>query len=72
MLTTTAYTRNRCNQRRTDSTPYEMFTGKRPNIGHMAPFGSKCFVYDDNYKRKLDVRAYQGVLWGMIVIRQHI
>ena len=63
-LSTSRYTRNRCFQKRTACTPYELFTGKKPNIRNMAPFGSKCFVVVDKHKRKLDDRSYGGTFIG--------
>ena len=44
--------------------PYELFTGKKPNIRNMAPSGSKCFVVVDKHKRKLDDRSYEGIFIG--------
>ena len=63
-LATSGYTRNRCYVQRTRSTPYELFTGKRPNLKNMVPFGTKCFVYVENHKRKLDDRSQTGVFVG--------
>lgn len=63
-LATSSYIRNRCYQKRTGSTPYELFTGRKPNIKHMAPFGAKCFVVTENHKRKLDDRAQEGIFLG--------
>ena len=63
-LLTSGYTRNRCYQQRTGSTPYELFTGRRPNLRNMVAFGTKCFVYNDNQKRKLDDRSHEGVFIG--------
>ena len=60
---TSGYTRNRCYVQRTRSTPYEMFTGKRPNLKNMVPFGTKCFVYVKNHKRRLDTRSQKGVFF---------
>lgn len=57
------YIRNRCYNPRTGKTPYEMFTGKRPNLGHMHVFGSPCHAYVQN-KKKLDPRSQQGVFIG--------
>ena len=62
-LATSGYTRNRCYQNRTDSTPYELFTGRRPNLSGMAAFGSKVFVLVEK-RRKLDDRSVEGVFVG--------
>ena len=63
-LLTSGYTRNRCYQQRTGSTPYELFTGRRPNLRNMVVFGTKCFVYNGNQKRKLDDPSHEGVFIG--------
>ena len=57
------YTRNRCYQKRTGSTPYEMFLGKRPNLKNMVPFGTPCYVLEENTK-KLDDRSQMGHFIG--------
>ena len=66
-LATSGYTRNRCYLQRTRSTPFELFTGKIPNHKNIVPFGTKCFVYVVNHKRKLDDRSQKGVFYDMIV-----
>ena len=43
----------------TGSTPYEMFLGKRPNLKNMVPFGTPCYVLEENTK-KLDDRSQMG------------
>ena len=60
---TAAYTRNRCYSRRTKKTPYELFTGKIPNISKLHKFGSTCFTYKQE-KGKLDSRCEQGIFVG--------
>ena len=63
-LATSGYTRNRCYQKRMDSTPYELFTGRRPNLSGMAAIGSKVFVLVEK-RRKLDDRSVEGVFCGV-------
>lgn len=58
-----AYVRNRCYSRRTKKTPYELFTGKEPNISKLQKFGSICFAYKQE-KGKLESRCEQGVFIG--------
>ena len=58
------YVRNRCFSSRVDATPYERFFGKKPNISHMVPFGTKCYVYIEGNKKKLDDRAKRGAFIG--------
>jgi len=60
---TAAYVRNRCYSRRTKKTPYELFTGKVPNISKLQKFGSMCFTYKQE-KGKLDSRCEQGIFIG--------
>ena len=57
------YTRNRCYQKRTGSTPYELFIGKRPNLESMVAFGTPCYVLVENTK-KLDDRSEPGYFVG--------
>ena len=43
---------------------YELFTGKKPNIRNMAPFGSKCFMVVDKHKRMVDDRSFDHTFIG--------
>jgi hypothetical protein len=49
-----------------DTTPYELWHGKRPNLEHIRTFGSKCLAYVPNTsaQKKLDTRAINGYLIG--------
>ena len=58
-----AYIRNRCYNTRTQVTPYESLTGKKPNVNNMNIFGSVCYAYIQN-KKKLDPRSEEGVFVG--------
>ena len=60
---TAAYVRNRCYSRRTGKTPYEMLTGKKPDMSKLQKFGSMCFAYTQE-KGKLDPRCEQGLFIG--------
>ncbi len=60
---TAAYVRNKCYSRRTKKTPYELFTGKVPNISKLQKFGSMCFAYKQE-KGKLDSSCEQGIFVG--------
>ncbi|KAF2354576.1 Integrase catalytic core [Trinorchestia longiramus] len=60
---TAAYIRNRSFNKRTGKTPFEMFTGKKPDISNMHIFGSKCFAKRQN-SGKLDPRSEQGFFVG--------
>ena len=58
-----AYIRNRCYNPRTKKTPFEVFTGQKPNLSNMHLFGTTCFAYVQN-KKKLDARREKGVFVG--------
>lgn len=63
-VATSGYTRNRCYQQRSHSTAYELFYGKRPNLQHMIPFGTECFVYTEGNKPKLAARSTKAKFVG--------
>ena len=58
-----AYIRNRCFSARLGKTPYEAFTGSKPDLSNMHVFGSVCYAYVQNAK-KLDPRSKQGIFVG--------
>ena len=61
------YTRNRVPTRgRSDGvSPYEAWTGRKPNLSHLKTFGSPVlYRYDDQSRKKLDPRARKGILVG--------
>jgi len=58
-----AYTRSRCFSPRTGKTPYEMLTGKKPDVSRMSVFGTICYAYVQN-KKKLDARSEMGIFVG--------
>lgn len=47
-------------------TPYELFKGKKPNISHVRPFDSKCFIHNNGKKNlgKFDSRSGEGIFLG--------
>jgi hypothetical protein len=49
-----------------DQTPYELFTGTRPDVSHLRVWGSKCFVHvpAELQTSKLNPRTQEGVLVG--------
>ena len=57
------YTRNRCYQRRIESTPLEKATNRRPNLAKIQLFGCKCYMYVQ-HKTKLEPRATLAVFLG--------
>ncbi|KAJ8358742.1 hypothetical protein SKAU_G00152670 [Synaphobranchus kaupii] len=56
---TAAIVRNRCFNKRTGKTPYQLLTDKEPNLSKMQKFGSLCYTYRQD-KGKLDSRCDQG------------
>ena len=57
------YIRNRCYNYRIGTTPYEIFTGTKPNQSHIHLFGIICYAYVQNPK-KLDDRGEKGIFVG--------
>ena len=45
-----------------DKTPLEVITGKKPNLSHVQPFGTKCYSHIPKQRRasKMDARAQEG------------
>ena len=58
-----AYIRNRCYNNRTKSIPYQMLTGKRPDLSKLWIFGSECYAYIHDHK-KLNPRCEKGIFVG--------
>lgn len=59
-----SFIRNRCYTDRLKNTPYFMFTGKKPNLSKMRPFGNDCYVYNVQNKQKFDSRGTKGIFLG--------
>lgn len=59
----TVYIRNRCFNDRLKKTPFEVFTGAKPDISNMHIFGSVCYAYVQQ-KKKLDARSEKGIFVG--------
>uniref|UniRef100_A0A5S6QQU2 Integrase catalytic domain-containing protein n=1 Tax=Trichuris muris TaxID=70415 RepID=A0A5S6QQU2_TRIMR len=60
-----AYLQNRMPSRSIDKTPYELFFGRKPELGHVRVFGSKVFCFvPKQRRRKWDDKAVEGVLIG--------
>ena len=58
-----AYIRNRCFNHKHNCTPFEVITGKRPNIANMKAFGTVCYALVQNPK-KLDNRSQKCIFIG--------
>jgi hypothetical protein len=59
------YLRNRSYQRRTEKTAYELFTGHKPDMRHIHPFGAPCTVLIEGHKQKLSARGQAGIYLGV-------
>lgn len=64
-----AHIRNRCYKNRTKSTPYQMLTGKRPDLPKLWIFGSECYAYSHDHKN-LDPRCERAIYVGYSKIAQ--
>ncbi len=58
-----SYIPNRCYNGRLSKTPFEAFTGTKPDIKNMNIFGTSCNAYVQD-KEKLDPRAKKGTFVG--------
>ena len=45
-------------------TPYELITGKKPNISYFRVFGCKCFIYKKKRLGKFESRCDEGFFLG--------
>ena len=49
----------------TKTTPYEIWTGVKPNIKYFRTFGSKCYILRDReHLTKFDSRSDEGIFLG--------
>ena len=63
-LMTAVFVRNSCYSQRTGETPYFMLNGRKPNLRKMKIFGTVCYGYIHEYKKKLDDRSEPGLFVG--------
>ncbi|KYQ53232.1 Copia protein [Trachymyrmex zeteki] len=62
-ILTAAYLQNRMTSRSVDKTSIELFTGEKPDVGHIRVFGSKAYsLIPKQRRRKWDDKAEEGVL----------
>lgn len=61
---TAAYQINRSPSSIINTTPYEMWTGKRPNLKNLQIFGSTVYTKNLQYLKKLDDRGQKGIFVG--------
>ena len=59
------YLLNRSYQRRTNSTAYELFTGKKPDMRKLQHFGTPCIVYNEGLKQKVDTCGREAIFLGI-------
>jgi transposase InsO family protein len=64
-VNTASYIRNRSPTSGKDKTPWELFTGKKPDISNLRVFGCEAYVHIPRHKRtKLDNTAEKGIMVG--------
>ena len=65
-VATAAYLRNRVPNRGTsDMTPYELFFGKKPSVGHLRVFGAPAFVkIPEGNRKKMDAKSRKCIFVG--------
>lgn len=64
-VTTVAYTMNRTARAGQTATPYELWSGARPDVNHLRTFGCRAYVLTPaTERRKLDPRSRKGVFIG--------
>ena len=58
-LATSVYVKNRCmHSSLTHGTPYELFYGRKPDLGNLRGFGCKTYVYvQKEFRQKLDSQS---------------
>ncbi|CAN1292083.1 Retrovirus-related Pol polyprotein from transposon TNT 1-94 [Linum perenne] len=50
---------------RIKKTPYEIWKGRKPNIGYFSPFGCKCFILNTKDQLgKFDAKSDEGIFLG--------
>lgn len=64
-INTATYIMNRVINRDSDKTPYELWTGEKPDIGHLQVFGTRVAAHISKEKRKkLDKKSEDLILVG--------
>lgn len=59
-----AYIRNRVLSRTGDTTPYELWNKRQPDVSNIRIFGSRAFIRNPTPCSKLEVRSLEGVFVG--------
>lgn len=64
-INTANYLQNRLPSRSIETTPFELWNNKKPELKHCVTFGTKCFVHvPSERRRKLDNTAIQMIFVG--------
>lgn len=59
------YILNRTPPAKSEKSPFEVWTGRKPNLTHIRIFGSRTYVHIPDTKRsKLDAKCIEGILVG--------
>ncbi|GBL76862.1 Retrovirus-related Pol polyprotein from transposon TNT 1-94 [Araneus ventricosus] len=62
---TATYLQNRLPTKPNKTTPYELWTNRKPDLSHIRVFGCKAYAYIQKQKRgKLDDKAVEGIFLG--------
>lgn len=68
-VSTSCYVRNRCSSKSLQGvTPFEIWNGRKPSLGHMRVFGSKVFMLDKTQKNKLNSKGLECVFMGYSLV----
>lgn len=60
-----SYILNRIPSSKSEKSPFEVWTGRKPNLSHIRIFGSRTFVHIPDARRtKLEAKCIEGVLVG--------
>ncbi len=64
-VTTANYIRNRSPTSQNSKTPWELFSGKRPDVSNMRVFGATAYVHvPQPFRKKLDSHSQKGIFVG--------
>jgi len=60
-----AYLKNRSPHKAIGCTPFEMYYGKKPDLGHLRIFGCRVYAHlEEEHRKKWDSRTIEGVFFG--------
>lgn len=67
-ILTATYLQNRLPSRSVPRTPYELWWGKKPDLGHLRVFGSQAYVHvPDTKRKKMDSKATKLTFIGYAI-----